>query len=104
MSPNGCEKTKNEKISIVNQWVGRLGSAVRMRASKYDMLKEIWKSVAVPSVMYGMEVITWNESEIDKLEIGQNRVARMALNIPRYAAVEALRGDMRWRTFKEKHI
>ena len=36
--------------------------------------------MAVPSVMYGMEV---NESEIDKLEVGQNRAARMALNTPR---------------------
>ena len=64
MSPNGCEKTKNEKISMVNQWGGRLGSIARIRASKYDVLREIWKSVAVPSVMYGMEVIAWGEKEI----------------------------------------
>ena len=32
-----------------------------MRVSKYDVLREIWKSVAVPSVTYGMEVIAWNE-------------------------------------------
>ena len=25
---------------------------------------EIWKSVAVPSIMYGMGVMTWNESRI----------------------------------------
>ena len=104
MSPNGCEKTKNEKISLVNQWVGRLGSAARMRASKYDVLREVWKSVAVPSIMYGMDVIAWNESEIDKLEVGQSRVARMALNAPRYTAVEALRGDMGWSTFRERLI
>ena len=28
----------------------------------------------------------------------------MALNAPRYAAVEALRGDMGWSTFREKHM
>lgn len=38
-----------------------------------------------------------------RLEAGQNRVARMALNAPRYAAVEALRGDMGWSTFRERH-
>ena len=37
--------------------------------------------------------MAWNESEIDRLEVGQNRVARMAMNAPRYTAVEALRGD-----------
>ena len=81
MSPNGCEKTKKEKIIMVNQWVGQLGRAARMRASKYDVLREVWKSVDVPSVKYGMEVIAWSEKEIDKLEVGENRVARMALNV-----------------------
>ncbi|MPC75191.1 hypothetical protein E2C01_069575 [Portunus trituberculatus] len=94
MSPNRCEKTKNEKISLVNQWVGGLRTAARMRASKYDMLREVWKSVAVPSIIYVMDVIAWNKSEIDKLEVGQCRIARLALNALRYTAVEALRGDM----------
>ena len=104
MSQDGCNRAKNEKISMANQWVGRLGSAARMRASKYDVLREVWKSVAVPSIMYGMEVQAWNESEIEKLEVGQNRVARMALNAPRWAAVEALRGDMGWSTFRERYV
>ena len=51
ISPNRCEKAKNEKISLANQWVGRLG-----------------------------------------------------LNAPRYTAVEALRGDMDWSTFRERLI
>ena len=59
---------------------------------------------SVPSVMYGMNVVPWNESEIEKLDVGQNRVARMALNAPRYAAVEALRGDMGWSTFRERYM
>ena len=57
MSPKGCEKAKNEKVSMTNQWVGRLGSAARMRTCKYDVLREVWKSVAVPSIMYGMDVM-----------------------------------------------
>ena len=68
------------------------------------MVQKIWKNVAVPSVMYGVEVIAWSEKEIDRLEVRQNRVARMALNAPRYAVVEALRGDMGWSTFRERHI
>ena len=42
---------------MANQWVGRLGSAARMRASKYDVLREIWESVVVPSILYDMDVI-----------------------------------------------
>ena len=55
MSSNGCKKAKNEKLSLANQWVGRLGSAASMRVSKNVVLRELWKSVAVPSIMYGME-------------------------------------------------
>ncbi|MPC30638.1 hypothetical protein E2C01_023906 [Portunus trituberculatus] len=78
---------------MANQWVGRLGSTARMGASKYDMLREVRKSVAVPSIMYGMDVIVWNENGLENLEVRQNRVARMAMNAPRYAAIKALRGN-----------
>ena len=95
-----------EASILIISLVGRLGSAARMRASKYDVLREVWKSVVVPSIMYGMDVIAWNESEIDRLEVGQNssRVPRMALNAPRYTAVEALRSDMGWSTFRKRLI
>ena len=51
-----------------------------MRACKYELLREVWKRVAFPSIMYGMDVMAWNESEIEKLEVEQNKVAKMALN------------------------
>ena len=68
------------------------------------VLRGVWKSVAVPSIVCGLDVMTWNESELEKLEIGQNRIARMALNEPGYAVIEALRGDMGWSTFRERHV
>jgi hypothetical protein len=75
-----------------------------VRASKYEVLREVWKSVAVPSIMYGLDVIAYSEGELDKLELVQNRVARLALGAPRWTAVEALRGDMGWSTFKERRM
>ena len=48
MSLNGREKVK---ISLVNQWVIRLENAAMMRASKYDVLRELWKKEAVLSVL-----------------------------------------------------
>lgn len=38
MSPNGCVEVKNEKIDVVNQCLGELVSAARMRTSKCDVL------------------------------------------------------------------
>ncbi|MPC10999.1 hypothetical protein E2C01_003649 [Portunus trituberculatus] len=51
-----------------------------------------------------MDVTVWNENELEKLEVGQNRIARMALNAPRYAVIEGLRGDKGWSTFRERHV
>lgn len=51
------------KDSTVNQWVGCLGSAARLRASMNDVLQEIWKSMAVPTIMYGMDVMVWHEND-----------------------------------------
>ena len=47
------------------------------------MLWYVWNSLAVLSSMYGMDLMAWNENELEKLEIGQNKVGRMALNAPR---------------------
>ena len=41
-----------------------------------------------------MDVIAWNENEIDKMHVWHNRVVRVALNAPMYTAVEAPRGDI----------
>ena len=35
-----------------NQWYGRVASVARMCANKYEVLRELWKSVAVPDVLY----------------------------------------------------
>ena len=100
----GCQRTKAANLSKANLWLGILGSAAKVRASKYEVLREVWKSVAVPSIMYGLDVIAYSDGELDKLELVQNRVARLALGAPRWTAVEALRGDMGWSTFKERRM
>lgn len=46
-------------------------SGVYEECSEDDIVGEIWKSVAVPSIMCGMNVIVWNESETEKLETAE---------------------------------
>ena len=58
--------------------------------------------VAVPSIMYAMEVIDWTADTAKKLETIQNGVGRIALAASRYTGVEAIRGDMGWSTFEER--
>ena len=41
--------------------------------------------------MYGVNVLNWTESELQKLDVIQNKVRRVALEANRYACVEAIR-------------
>ncbi|KAG0725205.1 hypothetical protein GWK47_039070 [Chionoecetes opilio] len=102
LDDKGCEKTQHERIARANQWVGRLGSVARCRANKYEVVRGLWKGVAVPSIMHGLETMVWSRKESDRLEVTQNKAGRIALGANRYVAVEAIRGDMGWSTFRER--
>ena len=99
---NGTDRTKLDRIAKANQWVGRLGSVARCRANRYEVVRGVWKGMAVPGLMYGLECMRWTAKDLDKLEVVQNRVARLALGANRYVAVEALRGEAGWSTFDER--
>ena len=94
LSMSGCEDAKNKKLFKAQQWYGRVGSVARFMATRYECFRGIWKSMAVPSIMYGMNVMKWTKGELDKLEVIQNKVGRMAQEADRYVGVEAIRGDM----------
>ena len=102
LSENGMDKVIQEKVMSANQWYGRLASVARYRANNYEVLRVLWKAVAVPSMMYGMNVINWNERDMQKFDEVQSKVGIVALGANRYAAVEAIRGDMGWSTFSER--
>ena len=68
------------------------------------MCRELWKRLAVPSIMYGASVLTRPNCEIQKLETIQNKVGRVTLGANRYAGGKAIRGDMGWSSFYERHM
>ena len=101
MNEKGVERAKSEMLFRTNQCYGRLASVAKCRSNKYVAVRGIWKALAVPSSMYGMNVINWSVGELQKLEVIQNKVGRVAWGANRYAGVEAVRGDMGWSTFSE---
>ena len=54
---SGLGKAKQEKETKALQWWGRLNSAAKRRVNKYEVVRGLWKSVAVPSIMYGVDQI-----------------------------------------------
>ena len=53
VSDDGCEKAKHEKLFKANQWLSRLASIAKYHARKYEVCRELWKCLTVPSIMYG---------------------------------------------------
>ena len=102
LDERGYKRTKLERIARTNQWVGRLGSVARCRANKYEVIRGLWMGVAIPSIMYGLETTVWTRKVLNRLEVVQNMTGRIALGANRYVAVEAIRGDMGWSTFRER--
>ena len=84
-----------QKNAIINSKIG-------FRANKYEVTRGLWKGWAVPAIMYGAEIIDMGQNEIKGLDIVQNKMARVALGANKYAATEALRGEMGWSSFEER--
>ena len=68
LSKKGTEKVLKEKVAKANQWYGHLASVAKHCAKKFEVLRKFWKAVAVPSIMCGMNVLNWNESNMQKLD------------------------------------
>ena len=79
MCQNGFGKAKTDKFFKCNQWFGRLGSAVKFRANKYEVVRGVWKGLGVPNIMYAAGVLPWNAGEFGKLEVAQNKIGRLGL-------------------------
>ena len=47
----------DDKLCTDNQWYGKLASYAIVHANIYEVLKELWKTIAVPNVFYEMNAL-----------------------------------------------
>ena len=83
---------------------GMIINAGGRSVNKYEVGRSLWKGMAVPYCLYGSEITYYREGDIAKLERTQNIVGRWGLGAPRCTAVEAIRGEMGWSTFRERLV
>ena len=69
-------------------------SIIARSCNKLMIGKTFWKSVALPSILYGTKVINLTEDEINKLRRIENSVWRQILGAPGYAPICTLRGEI----------
>ena len=56
--------------------------------------KTFWKGLAIPSFMHCQEVIMYSNAEIEKFQQIDNKAYRTILQLPKFTAVEFLRGEV----------
>ena len=98
----GLEKERNGRRKKAEKMYGIINGKINCRANKYEVMRGLWKGIAVPTIMYGMEIIDFGKKEEKGLEIVQNRAARRALGANKHVGMEALRGEMGWSSFEER--
>lgn len=98
----GGEKQMKINEGKARRMTGMIINAGVRSINKYEVGRSLWKGMAVPYCLYGSEITYYREGDLDKLEKTQNIVGRWGLGVPRCTAVEAIRGEMGWSTFRER--
>ena len=66
-----------------------------------DMIVATWCNIAVPSILYGTEMIPFTETTILELERTQNQVAKYALGVPLSTAGICSQVDLGMKPFRQ---
>ncbi|CAL4128873.1 unnamed protein product, partial [Meganyctiphanes norvegica] len=69
-------------------------SIISRSCNKILIGKTFWKCVVVPSLLHGIEVINYTDTDINKLQIIENSVYRKILGARPNSAKEALRSEI----------
>ena len=75
---------------MANMTIGIIGKS----CNKLMIGKCFWKSLALPSILYGTNIISVCDTVTKKLQVCENSVYRQILGAPRYAPNCTLRGEV----------
>ena len=84
------EKSLQSSIKFSNQLYSILGNCCN------SMLigKTFWKSLALPCFLYGSDIISYNIKDLDMQQKIENKAFRTILRLPKFTAIEFLRGEI----------
>ena len=69
-------------------------SVIETSCNRLLIGKTYWKGLAMPSYLYGSEVLVYREKDLEELQRTEHKVYRAILQLPSYTAVAALRADV----------
>ena len=90
-----CFKVQKEEMLQKAQKLANMTYPVIAKScNKLLIGKTYWKSIALPSILYGTNVMQLTDTEIGKLQTIENSVYRQILGAPKYATNATLRGEI----------
>ena len=82
-SPYCLFKSFNDQVKKRAQmFMGRVLSLVKSGPNRSDLAYSLWTNIALPSILYGCEVIPLNDGTIKEIEKCQSAVGRFILQVP----------------------
>ena len=100
----GGERQRKINEGKARRMTGMIINGGNRSINKYEIGRSLWKGMAVPYCLYGSEITYYREGDLTKLEKSQNIIGRWSLGVPNSTAVEAIRGEMGWSTFRERVV
>jgi Reverse transcriptase (RNA-dependent DNA polymerase) len=67
--------------------------------SKYEVSRTLFKQIAVPALTYANDVLWFGYKLLQKFEVHQSEIGRLALGGNKFTGIEAIRGEMGWSSF-----
>ena len=88
------KKHISEKIEKANRMINWIWAVTQEKLFKPYWSKVIWKAIVLPIIIYGCKAIPLTKGQLERIGIIQNKVLRIALNMPKRTAVVYLRGEI----------
>ena len=85
---------KEDKLQLARKFLNVMYSVISGCTNKLIVGKMYWKSIALPSILYGSAVIDWSRNEMQTLQRIENTVWRGLLGAPGYTPNTVLQGEI----------
>ena len=93
-SKNLFKTHKQNMIEKATRLSNLTHSVIARSCSRLLIGKAFWKSIALPSILYGANIVEFTKQDIEKLQRLENSVGRKILGAPSYSQGAALRGEI----------
>ena len=93
-------------VDKIKQKVNRAKGMIKLTAmnsfNKAFTGRVLWERVAVPGMLYGLDVISISEKDLEWLEKAQREMGKWILGAPPCVATEAVLGELGWISVRDR--